>query len=454
MIRRFTKLAARLLAIGSTIGLVACTAAKKHEPPLTSQQREAYVASFDKVWTTVKDRHWDPTLGGVDWDAAGRDLRPKVESAATPGEARAAMTELLARLGKSHYGIIAAAQYAGLEQEQGGSPKGEGETGISVRVIGDQAVVSRVRAGSAADKAGIKPGWVVAEVAGRPTHKAITAVRAAMSGRPELDGSLALLVEHRLKGEPGEPLPLVLLDANDRRTPISLTLDEPFGRRAVFGNLPPLRVTFDARRVPLSPVGGQGDAGYVAFSLFFDPPWLMPQLQEAIESYESCKGVVLDLRGNLGGMILLGMGVGGWFVAEPGQKLGTMVTRESTLNIVLNPRLHAFAGPVAVLVDGSSMSCSEIVAGGLKDLGRARVFGVRTAGACLPSTVERLPSGDGLQYAFADYISAGGRTLEGNGVEPDVVVPYTRESLLKGDDAALTAALRWIAAQPTTPGGT
>jgi carboxyl-terminal processing protease len=80
----------------------------------------------------------------------------------------------------------------------------------------------------------------------------------------------------------------------------------------------------------------------------------------------------------------------------------------------------------------------------LKDLGRARIFGTRTAAAALPSVFEKLPDGDGFQYAIANYISVGGQPLEGLGVTPDVETPLTREALLAGKDSALNAAVAWI----------
>jgi carboxyl-terminal processing protease len=100
-----------------------------------------------------------------------------------------------------------------------------------------------------------------------------------------------------------------------------------------------------------------------------------------------------------------------------------------------------------VLVDGNSASTSEILAGGLKDLGRARVFGTKSAAAALPSIIERLPNGDGFQYAIANYISKGGKPLEGLGVVPDDEVLLTRKALLQGHDSVVDAALEWIKKQ-------
>src|SRR4029079_19271517 len=125
----------------------------------------------------------------------------------------------------------------------------------------------------------------------------------------------------------------------------------------------------------------------------------------------------------------MALGMAGYPVDKPNQRLGTMYMRDSTLNFVVNPRADVLSAPVAVLVDGCSASTSEIFAGGMKDLGRARVFGTRTAGAALPSAIDRLPNGDAFQHALADYISEGGRSLEGEGVIPDVEAKLTREAL-------------------------
>jgi carboxyl-terminal processing protease len=127
--------------------------------------------------------------------------------------------------------------------------------------------------------------------------------------------------------------------------------------------------------------------------------------------------------------------------------MGTMRTRGNTLKLVINPREPGYKGPVAILVDEMSGSSSEIFAGGVQGLPGVRVFGSRTMGATLPSLAERLPNGDGFQYAFASYISRNGVELEGKGVIPDVATPLTRAALLEGRDPAVEAAVDWILKQ-------
>jgi carboxyl-terminal processing protease len=141
------------------------------------------------------------------------------------------------------------------------------------------------------------------------------------------------------------------------------------------------------------------------------------------------------------------MGLANWFVDQKDLRLGSLLLRDTALKFVLNPRPETYSGPLAILVDDTSASTAEIFAGGLQDLKRARIFGSRTAAAALPSVIERLPNGDAFQYAIANYVSEGGRELEGNGVIPDVEAGLTRAALLAGKDPALDAALQWIRTQ-------
>src|SRR5438105_3856368 len=172
-----------------------------------------------------------------------------------------------------------------------------------------------------------------------------------------------------------------------------------------------------------------GNIGYVKFNLFLDPTRLMSAFGDAVQSCLTCDGFVVDVRGNPGGIGIMAMGMAGWFIDKPDQRLGTMYTRQTPLKFVVNPRYPTYHGPLAILQDETSGSTSEVLAGGMKDLGRARIFGTRTAGAALPSTIERLPNGDGFQHAMANYVSEGGKSLEGIGVVPDVEIRLTRDAL-------------------------
>jgi carboxyl-terminal processing protease len=192
--------------------------------------------------------------------------------------------------------------------------------------------------------------------------------------------------------------------------------------------------------------------GWLWFNFWMTP--LLKQLDDAVDRFRGLDGIVIDLRGNRGGVGGMISGVAGHFFGER-TLLGTFKTRRSTLEIRPNPRLvraggervQPYAGPVAILVDETSGSASEVFAGGMQAVARARVFGATSVGGVLPAVTDRLPNGDVLYHAIAEFVTVTGVHLEGQGVVPDQPVPLRREDLLAGRDAALNAALAWIDAE-------
>ncbi len=402
-------------------------------PPASAPTESKNVQSFEVVWKTVRDRHFDPKLGGLDWQAVHDELRPKVEKAKTIADARAVMTEALDRLGQTHFEIIPSGLYEDLEHLN----EGPGELGLDLRLIEGRAVVTSVTQGLSASQAGVKPGWVIEKVQGKTVSEILKAAEVAYARSGMLAARKTIAVNRRLHGRVGSAIGIDFLDGKDQPVHLDLTAKEPIGVPAEFGHLPTFYVQFTSRRV-------EGSVGYVSLNIFFDAVNVMKKFGEAIEANRDADGLIIDLRGNPGGIGMMSFAIANWFVTEPRLKLGTLITRAGTMNFPLNRRAHPYEKPVAVLVDELSMSTSEILAGGLRDLKRARIFGTKTPGAALPSMVELLPNGDSFQFAIANYISAGGKPLEGIGVVPDVEVPLTRAALLEGRDPAVEAAAHWI----------
>ncbi|MBI3696198.1 MAG: hypothetical protein HY238_15345, partial [Acidobacteria bacterium] len=83
--------------------------------PLNPQQRQLNLDSFDKVWSTIRDQHWDPKLGGLDWTAVRDELRPKMEQADTMPQARAVLEEMIGRLRQTHFSIVPGDLYKDLD---------------------------------------------------------------------------------------------------------------------------------------------------------------------------------------------------------------------------------------------------------------------------------------------------------------------------------------------------
>ena len=415
------------------------------EPVLTPEQVQLNLDSFDMVWTTIRDKHWDPELGGVDWQAARDELRPMVAEATGMNQARSAMQDLIGRLGQSHFGIFPADAYADAALATGtGDDAAEGfggTAGLDVRVRDGQVLVVGVRPDSPAAEAGIQPGWQVVMVKSDTLSRRVARLQETLPQNTSQGLLVSMAMQGRLKGAPGSTLPLVLRDGSGAEVALDLELVQERGALTSLGNMPPVRVWHESRTLA-------DGIGYFGFNYFLGIMEVMPAFNEAMAGYcdsrSPARGMIIDLRGNPGGLGAMAMGMAGWFVDGKGHQLGTMTMRTGELNFAINPRPVSFQGPLAILTDEVSASTAEIMAGGLQDLGRARIFGCTTAGAALPSVIDKLPNGDGFQYAVANYESQGGRQLEGHGVAPDVEVPLSRESLLAEGDPVLKAAIAWI----------
>ena len=385
------------------------------------------LASFEAVWSAIRDKHWEEKPAGLDWQVIHEEYRPQAEAATSTDAARAVMRDMLGRLHQTHFAIFPAAVYQVLDP----SGAGDGWPAFEAHVLSGRVIVTE-----SLNPDSVKLGWEVLQTNGADLPSLV----AKLQTDPAIhELQLERAVAARLSGPIGAVRPMVFADAANAPVTRDVKLIPPRGNFAGFGNLPPQPVFFESKML--------GNTGYIRFNMFLDLVRVMTEFGDAVQKCARCDGIVIDLRGNPGGIGGMAMGMAGWLVSQPGLRLGTMYMRGATLNFAINPRAEAYGGPVAVLVDGSSASTSEIFAGGLKDLGRARIFGTRPAAAALPSVITRLPNGDGFQYAVANYISQGGQALEGNGVIPDVEVKLTREALLAGHDSVVDAALDWIRKQ-------
>ena len=405
--------------------------------------KSAELASFDTAWVRVRDNYYDANMRGLNWVALRDSLRPLVERGESRADTRAAISTLLSRLGESHFGVL-----PGEAMDVGAAtvPGLPGDAGLVLRFVDSSLVVTRIEEGAPALALGIRPGWIIDEI---DTLRVLNALRSASSvaesARRFALVRLTLNLNGRLTGPAGGTVRVSARDARDVRHVLSVPLRETPGEIIEYGALPPMHVQFDAERL----THNAGCVGIIRFNIFMTP--VMPQFEDAMAQMGSCRGVILDLRGNLGGVGAMIMGMSGHFFAEP-ETLGTMRLRGATMRYVVNPirvtrsgaPLTPFKGRVAVLVDELSASTTEILATAMQRLGRARIFGGPSAGQALPAVVTKLPNGDRLMYVIGDFAGPDGARVEGNGVTPDEATPLSRSALLAGRDQAFDAAVRWI----------
>jgi carboxyl-terminal processing protease len=462
------------LALGLLLGLLGGCAsgpteadlAGETDQTLSARSRRLQMESFDTVYETVRERHWDEERVAEPWTAAYEALRPEVATVRSQAEARRLMNQLVASLGQSHFGIfpgprdeeelvpldapravseleveveagaaVAAAAESG-EDTVEEDVKAEGFPGFAAEFVDGHLMVTRVAANSPAARSGVQVGWEVLRARDRAASELVTRL-AEREGEAYPELRSVRMAASFISGPRDSVTPMLFLDRQGRRRDVEIRMVAAEGADFRMGEQLSLPTRTEIRSL-------REGVGYYALSAFGNPAPVMREFGAMLQDHIDAPGVVIDLRNNPGGIGMMASGLAGFFVEERGQHLGQMITRGGGLKFVIFPRAETYPGKVAVLVNGASASTSEIFAAGLQDIGRARVFGNTTAGAVLPSHIITLPNGDGFQFATADFEAPSGTRLEGRGAIPDETVVHTVEALRRGEDRALEAALRWI----------
>lgn len=413
-------------------------------------RRVVWQESFELVWRTVKEKHFDERLSGEEWDRVGTKYRRMVSGVDSEAAFNQLLQRMLEELGQSHFNILLPAgsgEIGDQLDDHSSSLVSWAGVGIELRLIDDQPVIFAITPGSPAARAALRPGFIISRIDGYPTK--------SLSSPLELyDNANHRTVQHRfrqirllqnlLDGRPGSEVRLVCLAEDGRPREYRLIRETPRGLIApAFGNFPPALISFESRRIG-------DDIGYLRFNIF--APAQMEKIRQAIREFSDPErrvaGLIIDLRGNPGGMGAMANGIAGLLTERPGS-LGTMNLRTAHTNFAYFPQPNAWLGPVVILLDGLSGSTSEILAAGLQENGRAWIVGQRSLGAALPSYLVKLPSGGIFQYAIADYVTPKGVLIEGRGVIPDLEAALDRRLLLAGRDSQIEAAVRWLRSAPT-----
>jgi carboxyl-terminal processing protease len=422
--------------------------------PLVETPAIAPLATFDSAWTIIGRTHWDTTYNGVNWSALRDSLRPRAAAATTQRELRRVLQQLVGSLRQSHFDIIPQEVADVATGEQQLELPRTAQVGLTTRWSADGMLITRVQPGGAADRAGIRAGWLLDVI-----NDDTLAVQMARLPR-EIDARRVSLSAYRLsegglRGAPGSTLTLQLRDGDNRRQTRTLDREPILGQEVKYGNLPAQLASLSWERRMV----GSKRVGVIRFDIWM--PVLAREFDLAMDSLRDSDGLVIDIRGNFGGVAGMAMGIGGHLV-DSAVPVGSMITRTQTMKFTMNPRrvntanqrVEPFGGPVALVVDALSVSTSEIFAGGLQDLSRVRVFGEQTAGQALPAVAGRLPNGDILYHAIANFVGPSGRSMEGDGVIPDERVVPERSALLQGRDPAIDRAVNWASSAPRPGAGT
>lgn len=297
-----------------------------------------------------------------------------------------------------------------MDQTETSTSGGYGGVGISLQTKDGVTRVLEVFENMPAAAAGIKAGDIITSVDG-----------VAASGMKESD------IVSALRGEAGEDVS------------IGIQSEGAAPREVVLKRVEVVKPT-------VFPAELKDGIAYIRISGFSMKT--TGQLQKAIRDIEAkgnAEAYVLDLRGNLGGSLLGAIGVSDVFL-EKGQIVSGRGQKDP-LNAVAKPGDAIGGKPLAVLVNGRSASASEIVAGALKDNGRAKIFGVQTYGKGLVQSWIRMSEfdetrKDGFQITTQYYFTPSGVSIQKNGITPHVEIDDAVEAeTLKRREENLDGAL-------------
>ncbi|MEJ6581950.1 MAG: S41 family peptidase [Akkermansiaceae bacterium] len=406
--------------------------------PLQARELSPELAqeTFLEVWEKIDASFYDRTFNGLDWKAIKTKYQSQVDEAESNAELRVVLNAMLGELGRSHFGVIGTSPAKKTPGTKGTY------LGLQLRHREGSLIIYEIAPRSPAAKAGMTPGMEILTIEDEPV--------ADLLKRHTLDPKAGVLIVYKALEEileqMGAPVDgKITLKVGDREEPFDFAPGRYKGERASMGSGGRYPVSFKTKLIP-----GDQNVRLIDFDIFL--PSLMPRLNKAVAQAQSenAEGLIIDLRGNPGGLGIMATGLVGRLIDKE-LDLGDMNNPSGNLPFHAFPQENAYLGPVAVLVDTFSASTSEIFAAALQEHKRARIIGRPTMAAVLPSMIDKLSNGDRLQYAIGDFVTAVNKVhLEGRGVTPDELIPINPAAMREGRDPDLEAALRWLKTQKTT----
>lgn len=168
------------------------------------------------------------------------------------------------------------------------------------------------------------------------------------------------------------------------------------------------------------------------------------QYQEALKDLEDqgMEGLVVDLRSNPGGNLDTVVDILDQML--PKCTVVSMKDKDGKETKYTSDEEHQFNKPLAVLVNGYSASASEIYAGAIQDCDAGEIVGTQTYGKGVVQQIFDLKDGTSVKLTIAEYFTAGGRSINGKGITPDVEVEYQKDESNPDADNQLEKALEEV----------
>lgn len=414
LLRSFRAIAAGLLA----------TAVLAHASDKLSNERGRALDMLNVVAADIEKNYFDPNLNGVDWGKAKARAKEQIEKAQSSGEMMTALFSLTFQLQDSHTAFLApgtvSRPYFGFEAK---------DYNGTVRVY-------RVKKGGAAEAAGLQVGDRLVAINGFSLNRDNLGNIMLFYRVLQPVGGLELVIQRGNQ-------PPFNLNAQAKVKSVPAVMDLLAGGGAGLWDL----VREFENEKELNRWGYNEYPGGIAYLR-------LPSFSEYNQDYfkslakktQEAKAVVLDLRGNPGGIAENVPYFAGFFESEPAEMV-TLVGRKKSEAIKVKPQKDVTNAPLFILTDSDSYSASELFSRHMQLTRRATVVGDRTGGKLTAARVFREKFGTDFVVYYGVYIATskvvfpGGEVVERKGVVPDVSCVPNENELRSGKDPCLNVAL-------------
>lgn len=357
---------------------------------------------FMYAWKTIKDQYVDKTCNDQDWS---RWRKKYLDQIKTREDAYVAIETMIESLNDPYTRFLPPYEFA--EQNRNIDAELYG-IGVHIAKVKDKVVIIHIIDGTPAKEAGLKTGDIILKVNNDTTK-----------------GMDLKEIANRVRGKIGTSVTLKIL--RDKKEIVKEITRKKINLKSV-----EYKVL-------------KGNYAYIKISSFISSETSFEMLK-ALSSTKDTKGIILDLRGNHGGLLPNAIFISNMFV-DKGDIVSIVDRYGHKKTIKAEEGIKITDKPLVVLINQASASASEILSGALKDHKRAILVGETTFGKGFVQKIQRLPDGSGINITIAKYLTPKGTDIDQKGIHPDYVIELTREDFLKDRDPQLEKARQLIVSQ-------
>lgn len=350
---------------------------------------------FNETWSLIKTSYWDDELNEKNWSRWKKHYGDKIK---TEEDAYIAINSMLASLNDPYSKFLNKNEFE--EQNSTIDSKIYG-IGVNIASAAGKIYVINVIKGAPADVGGIKAGDMILKINGN-----------------DVKGDNLFQAANYIKGSLNSLVEIEILRGNEKLTK-----------------------KIKRAEIKIKTVEAEAltkDIGYIRIISFISSSTPI-EFIEALNKLDDTKALILDLRGNTGGLFQNALFVANIFL-DRGDIVRVIGRNGHNSAYVAENKDYVYDKPLAVLVDGESASASEIVSAALKDNNRALIIGTKTYGKGVVQKVYSMPNNMGLNLTIARYLTPSGRDINKKGIEPNYRVEITKADFENNNDSQLNFA--------------